>query len=286
MSEREDTILIEADTIGSALETLTERYGSEATIVSAERVRKGGVAGFFATEVVELVAIPPRSGHQPEPESQVSGRSDAGSGAGAIGGVNSVFARMLESAEQAETDLGVGAHVAVLEKPEAEQPTTPAVSTEANAPRSPVNGIRWDVPRLIEIGLPGSLIEDLMHLDPDDDIGHIERLAQSVAPLIGAMPAEPHRMIGTREARHSEHLDFTDRARPVHLVLARGDELDVTKPPPAIVSWTDDGAAPTAIAVAWQTGATLGWSISGEGTIRRVTAVDAALAIRHLLETV
>jgi hypothetical protein len=127
------------------------------------------------------------------------------------------------------------------------------------------------------------LIEDLMHLDPDDDLAHVERLARSIAPLTGEPPAEPHRVIGTRDGRHSAHVEFTDRARPVHLILAEGDELDVTKPPPAIVSWTHDVAAPTAIAVAWQTGAVLGWSASANGSIRRATPVDAALAIRRLL---
>jgi hypothetical protein len=68
-------------------------------------------------------------------------------------------------------------------------------------------------------------------------------------------------------------------------VLGLGDQLDVTKPPPAVVSWADEAAAPTAIAVAWQTGATLGWAGSRDGQIRRITPVDAALSVRRLLVT-
>lgn len=90
-------------------------------------------------------------------------------------------------------------------------------------------------------------------------------------------------MIGTQEGRHTADQEITDRSRPVHLVLASGDQLDVTKPPPAIVSWAHDASAPTAIAVAWQTGATLGWAGSSDGRISRVTPVDAALAVRRLV---
>ena len=152
-------------------------------------------------------------------------------------------------------------------------------------PASPVEGIRWDVSRLIEIGLPGSLIEDLMSLDPTDDLAHVEQLARSITPLTGQVPPQPHRMIGTHDGRHTADVEISDRSRPVHLVLAGGDQLDVTKPPPAIVSWAQDAAAPTAIAVAWQTGAILGWARSSDGRIGRITPVDAALAVRRLLVT-
>ena len=284
MSETPDTILIEADTIESALEALTERYGAEATIVSAERVRRGGVAGFFATEVVELVAIPPLTGRHldEKPADQVI---DDTADRSLTGGVDSAFAQLLDAAEQA--DLGIAApstSVATLERPAPDETTAQQETPKPPVQRqAPVEGIRWDVPRLIEIGLPGSLIEDLMSLDPTDDLAHVEQLARSIAPLTGEMPAEPHRMIGTQDGRHSAHEEITDRSRPVHLVLAHGDQLDVTKPPPAIVSWAHDAAAPTAIAVAWQTGATLGWAGSSDGRIRRITPVDAALAVRRLL---
>lgn len=286
MSETPDTILIEADTIESALEALTERYGSDATIVSAERVRRGGVAGFFATEVVELVAIPPLSGRhmQERPHDDII---EDTADAGLTGGVDSAFARLLDAAEQADSTANrPRTAVALLEHDPADQPPMSVSTGEQRPdPEAPVAGVRWDVSRLIEIGLPGSLIEDLMALDPADDLAHVERLGRSIEPLTGGLPAGPHRMIGTQSGRHSADPEISDRSMPVHLVLAEGDELDVTKPPPAIVSWAHDAAAPTAIAVAWQTGATLGWLTAGNGTVRRVTAVDAALAIRQLLET-
>ncbi len=279
MSEKPDTVLIEADTIESALEALTERYGAEATIVSAERVRRGGVAGFFATEVVELVAIPPLSGRHIE-EKPVDEVIDVGRGQPS--GVDSAFARLLDAAEQADV-ARPSSTVAVLDVPNPDEKPVADRSPDRPARRTAVEGIRWNVSRLIEIGLPGSLIEDLMSLDPTDDLAHVEQLARSIAPLTGDMPAEPHRMIGTQDGRHSADVEITDRSRPVHLVLAAGDQLDVTKPPPAIVSWAHDTAAPTAIAVAWQTGATLGWAGSGDGQVRRITPVDAALALRRLL---
>jgi hypothetical protein len=281
MSEKPDTVLIEADTIESALEALTERYGAEATIVSAERVRRGGIAGFFATEVVELVAIPPMSGRHIE-ETPVGQVIDDTVGRGLAGGVDSAFAQLLDAAEQADI-ARPSTTVAVLDHPTPDEKPVVDRATERPARRTPVEGIRWDVSRLIEIGLPGSLIEDLMSLDPTDDLAHVEQLARSITPLTGNMPAKPHRMIGTQHGRHAADVEITDRSRPVHLVLAAGDQLDVTKPPPAIVSWAHDAAAPTAIAVAWQTGATLGWAGSSDGQIRRITPVDAALAVRRLL---
>lgn len=284
MSETPDTILIEADTIESALEALTERYGTEATIVSAERVRRGGVAGFFATEVVELVAIPPLSGRHLE-EKATDYVIDDTNDRTLSGGVDSAFAQLLDAAEQADVGIArpsVG--VATLERPAADrQPAPESAPKEPVRDSVPVEGIRWDVPRLIEIGLPGSLIEDLMTLDPTDDLAHVEQLARSLTPLTGDTPAGPHRMIGTQDGRHAASQEFTDRSRPVHLVLAHGDQLDVTKPPPAIVSWAHEAAAPTAIAVAWQTGATLGWAGSSDGEIRRITPIDAALAVRRLV---
>ncbi|MDH3248358.1 MAG: hypothetical protein OEQ47_05325 [Acidimicrobiia bacterium] len=282
MSDKPDTILIEADTIESALEALTERYGAEATIVSAERVRRGGIAGFFATEVVELVAIPPLSGRHLD-ETPTDGVIDDTIGRGPGGGVDSAFAQLLDAAERSDIGVaGPSTSVAVLDHPTRGTPAADA-APERLRREAPVEGIRWDVSRLIEIGLPGSLIEDLMLLDPTDDLAHVEQLARSIAPLTGVLPAQPHRMIGTQEGRHTAHVEITDRSRPVHLVLAHGDQLDVTKPPPAIVSWAHDAAAPTAIAVAWQTGATLGWAGSSDGRVRRITPVDAALAVRRLM---
>ncbi len=284
MSETPDTVLIEADTIESALEALTERYGAEATIVSAERVRRGGVAGFFATEVVELVAIPPLSGRHVG-EKPAGDVIDDTAGRGLTGGVDSAFARLLDAAEQADTGVaGTPTSVALLDRPTpADAPAADEAPDRARRRPTPVEGIRWDVTRLIQMGLPGSLIEELMSLDPADDLAHIEQLARSIAPLTGDLPAEPHRMISTHDGRHAAHEEITDRSRPVHLVLSVGDQLDVTKPPPAIVSWSHDAAAPTAIAVAWQTGATLGWAGSSDGAIKRITPVDAALAVRRLV---
>lgn len=284
MPEKPDTILIEADTIESALEALTEQYGSEATIVSAERVRRGGVAGFFATEVVELVAIPPLEGRHLGDRTADEPSDDAPVPNGLEGGVDSAFARLLDAAEQTEVDIrDRSTDVAVLDRPAETASAPEPVAGRQPLRESPVEGIRWDVPRLIEMGLPGSLIEKLMSLDPSDDLAHVEQLARSFAPLTGKLPAKPHQMIGAQRGRHASETEFADRSRPVHLVLARGDQLDATKPPPAIVSWADDDAAPTAIAVAWQTGAILGWGGSGDGQIRRATPVDAALAVRRLL---
>lgn len=53
------TLTIEADTVEDALARLNAEAGPEARILRAGRSRRGGVAGFFAREVVEIVAEVP-----------------------------------------------------------------------------------------------------------------------------------------------------------------------------------------------------------------------------------
>ena len=75
-----------------------------------------GVAGFFATEVVELVAIPPLTGRHLEakPADEVI---DDTTGRAPTDGVDSAFAQLLDAAEQADIGLtGTAQNVAVLEE--------------------------------------------------------------------------------------------------------------------------------------------------------------------------
>ena len=47
-------LLLEGDNLESLLSRVRDEYGPSAQIVSAERMRTGGVAGFFAKERYEL----------------------------------------------------------------------------------------------------------------------------------------------------------------------------------------------------------------------------------------
>lgn len=328
MSEIANTVLIEADSVESALEKLTEEFGPGATIVSAERVRRGGLAGFFATEGIELVAIPqtgateaPAAEPQPNPPQQVEG-------------VDNAFARLLAAAEIGDaspvmpTQLNAGnPAVTTITPPEVAKPVTPTPAppsisaplemakreailsienptrsgqlelpfgtepeaTVVLAPQTSLpspTGRRWDLSSLINAGLPAAFISELTSLDPSDDIAHITTIARRVEPLTGVIPGGTHKFLGSRWQRLQAATDLTDGDGPLHLVLDGTNEEFTTARPPQIISWTDESAAPRAIALAIQTGAVLGWGMSSTFGARanRMTPVDAALAIRNLLE--
>ncbi len=60
VDEREDaTLVVEADTAEEALSLARQRLGVDLEVRSARRVERGGVAGFFAREVVLVEAAPP-----------------------------------------------------------------------------------------------------------------------------------------------------------------------------------------------------------------------------------
>lgn len=301
MPDQAETILIEADSVESALHRLNEEYGSGAKIVSAERVRRGGIGGFFATEGIELVAIPPAVG-TPPPEQATSAM--APTAAQETGdGVESVFAQLLEVAERGDSSP----MTAMVEGPPPEvstrqprlgvpslppAPTATVTVTEPDLvqtpkPRQVVSGRHWDVSRLIQAGLPGAIIGQLTALDPADDIAHIGALAVSLQEITGDVPPGAHRLIGERAPRLMSAAGLAEGDGPLHVVLDESRDQFTTARPPQIVSWTHESAAPRAIALALQTGAVLGWGMSSTfaSSAIRLTAIDAAIAIRNLMET-
>lgn len=80
--------------LSALLDQVRRELGAEASIVAADRIRQGGVAGFFATETFEVVASPSssngaRSATEPQSESVsepiAKPRSRRGTGPGAAG---------------------------------------------------------------------------------------------------------------------------------------------------------------------------------------------------------
>jgi hypothetical protein len=63
----DDQLIVEAPSAEAALELVAERLGTQAKIAGVERVRRGGVGGFFARELVRVTATAhdPASGPQP-----------------------------------------------------------------------------------------------------------------------------------------------------------------------------------------------------------------------------
>ncbi len=262
------TVVIEADTVEDALARVSRELGPDARIVSADRTRKGGIAGFFAREVVALVAELPAENADSAPGDTPSLAETDPNLPAAPRGLDSAFARLLAEAEMAESATGApakGAHVSSGRSPSG---STPAV--------------RWDAGRLLELGLPERVVQCIADLDPGDDAAHITTLATSFAPICGPMPEGPHRLVGSsgKRARATRDQDL-----PIHLVLDGSDLPDWLPATPAIISWSRPQAAPRAIAMALFTGATLGWwQPCGSARIRRVTPLDAAFTLRELME--
>jgi hypothetical protein len=263
-----NTVVIEADTVEQALQRLSVEVGTDARIVRADRVRRGGIAGFFAREVVEIEAELPTAAL-----------------AAPAGGVDAVFGRMLAEAE--ETLAVQQRPVPVVTVTAPPPPPLPAPIERAVAPKGVVT-IGWDTARMLEIGLPGALVQAVAALDPSDDLGHITALTTVLAPVCGPFPEGAHRLVGPRADRLRAAVALPESEDGLlHLVV--GDELPESLPGvPSLVSWVTDRGAARAISLALGTGAKLGYGIgSGFGApVRRISAVEAALAVRDLMERI
>lgn len=261
-------VTIEADTVEEALARVTSELGPDATIVSAERVRRGGIAGFFAREVIELIAEPGGALpilEAPAPEAPAIVAPPAPEAP--TGGVETAFQRLLAAAEE---DTPVVARPVVRETPPT--PTGPYV--------------RWDAGRLLDLGLPERLVQQVADLEPAADLAHLGSLAGAFQDICGEVPNGPHTMLGARMDRLATATDLVNGIGPLHVVLSDDPLPEMLPTVPAVVSWVTDEAAPRAIAMALGTGATLGWSMSSTfgSAARRVTPLDAAIAIRDLME--
>ncbi len=292
-------ITIEADTVESALAAVAERLGPGARIIAANRVRRGGLAGFFAREVVEVVAAPSDSETEPP---AISAPGDAPSGTTPTG-VDGALEQMLAAADEASFAEVLGRTLVAtapnpsatppeppsppLEPPRSDQadPVDPAPSTPTPSP-TPVPGVRWDVARLLEAGMPSSLVETLAGLDPTDDVAHLATLARALAPLCGPIPAGPGQLVGPRAARLAAAIPDRPSGDWLHVVVGDDDAPAALTRTPTLVSWVSDLGAVAAIRIAVATGASLGYGMgSGFGApARRVTALDAAWAVRELME--
>ena len=65
----DDQLIVEAPTAEEALEVVADRLGTRARIAGVERVRRGGVGGFFARELVRVIA----TGDEAAPHTQRDG---------------------------------------------------------------------------------------------------------------------------------------------------------------------------------------------------------------------
>ncbi len=300
-----DLLVVEAPSAEEALAAVTEQLGADARIVSAERVRRGGIAGFFAREMVQLRA---------------TRASDAASlarlGARAAIGASRLrraptFERALEEALDGVASEPAAA--APVPAPGSEGPAVPAASASGPAVAG-FGSVAWSPDELVRIGLPYGLIEAVARLAPKDDLGWVGAIAGWVARFCAPPPDGAALVVGPHADRLARALELplvrcpqlprnegtvcvafeegcadlawlarAQAGRFVHAVLGGEGSARLREWHPKVVSWVEAGGVVEALRWCGQVGAVLGYGLVG-GRLVRATPVDVALAIRDLVE--
>jgi hypothetical protein len=111
---RRDQVTVEAETVEEALVEVSAQLGTDAEIMRAQKVHRGGVGGFFAKEMVQLTARKRRVGGVPLRREQ-SRR----------GGIADVLERLAQDADAEDGDFRT-----VLQRELAAQPDEPEATAE------------------------------------------------------------------------------------------------------------------------------------------------------------
>ena len=121
-------VTVLARTAEEAHEAITNELGLGCTIVSVERVRSGGMGGFFATELVRLVAAPKGSERA---RADVASFASADDLVFALPGGGDQFAARLQQELAALTTKGIQAADATMNRPGPAQ-ATPAIAARSH----------------------------------------------------------------------------------------------------------------------------------------------------------
>jgi hypothetical protein len=298
-------IIVEAETAEEALAEIHETLGPQAKIVDAQRVRRGGIGGFFSREVIELTAEAPR-----------------------IASVGDALAQMVASVEEPifsrilEREMTTTAEPLLPRIPEAPASRFATASglavnetTGVSAAADQRQGaVKWSAERMRKVGIPHSIVAAVGDLDPSDDLAWVSAIARAVQGLCRGVPAGDAALVGARADRLCEGLglgwygapqetpeagsvgllaDGSDIAwldaaiggRWLHLVT---DDADLGWLPagrqPLVVSWTRKRGVGAALTIAQKEGASLGYAVGANGYPVAATPVDVAMAIRALME--
>jgi hypothetical protein len=296
-------VKVEAETAEEALAEIHETLGPQAKIVDAQRVRRGGIGGFFSREVIELTAEAPR-----------------------VASVEDALAQMVASVEEP-----IFSRILEREMTTTAEPFMPRIA-EAPASRFGASGlaatgttgvmagdrrpgtVKWSAERMRKVGIPHSIVAAVGDLDPSDDLAWVTAIARTVQGLCRGVPAGDAALVGARADRLCEGLglawfgapqqtptagsigllaDDSDTAwldaaigdRWLHLVT---DDSDLGWLPagrqPLVVSWTRKRGVGAALTIAQKEGASLGYAVGANGHPVPATPVDVAMAIRALME--
>ena len=218
------TTVIEADTAEEALGLIHERLGATARILEARRVRRGGIGGFFAREVVQMHAAPPeepssaRAGATADPGDVVlSPPVDAGdeSPQAAAAPIDRLLAQAEETSDVVNfatflrEQLGRDGGATTSQAAEADSwsPATvshiaaqPVPATAADmgdpCPLGDDDAPRWSTTTLIRLGLPGALVRAMEIDDATDDLAWTTALATALRSLCRPLPTGRALLVG------------------------------------------------------------------------------------------
>lgn len=235
------SLVIEADTAAEALAEVGSRLGSDAEIVSADKVHRGGWKGFFARETVQLVARARPAAAAPTPHTEL-----------ATDGVAAVLAAMTREAESQEATFGevlrrefartVDATPAPASAPAgvapssddvpAAAPASPAPPGQALArePRPAAPSVGWSTDELLDLRVPAVVVAACEGLDPTDDTAWVLAIAGMVGSWCRPLPQGNSILVGPRAHQLGRALDVklvepgeaVGRARSVALRTSGG----------------------------------------------------------------
>lgn len=280
------TVTVEASSAERALAEVKARLGPDAVILDARKVRKGGVAGFFATELVRLEARPGDGGADAfgdslraalaEPDHDPEGNPDEGVQVIAVG----------PGSRLRQGNDPVRPQQPVQGDPVAAAPSEPGAWRLAGE-------MRWDSGRLARLDVPAQILDAVIGVDPRDDLGWIAAIAGAVAPWCRPLPRGEAAFVGPGSGRLAAALgqsDDTGRHSGVerygHLVVDERGTWDLSFGDEVLaVSWSRVGGAPTALRFAASTGLVLGYGMADAlgAPALRLSAVDVALTLRALV---
>lgn len=297
-------LVVEEETAEAALERISAELGPDARIVSAERVRRGGIAGFFAKEVVQLTAERPRRHEAAETLARMSAQ--------AARTARSV-ASFSETLERAMTTDPAQVEVNTAPVPSVVRAAAGAVGSVSGSPVTALGEVDWSPDSLVRLGLPFALIERVAKLAPRDDLEWIEAIVHWLAPFAGPLPEGPFLLIGPRagdlaaalgipHARCPEvpagsgsvavssdpgcpdlgWLAEVQAGRWVHAVVGGACWESVLGLAPKAVSWVGADAVVPAVRACAREGLPFGYGTVGSSVVR-ARPIEVALAIRSLV---
>lgn len=304
-------ITVEAPTAEEALEEVSTLLGSDARILEARKVHRGGVAGFFAREMVQLTAQ--RAGPEAAAEPGSVGAATAAR-AGEAPRTPGASRSFRDTLERLVTVADTASQLAAARRAAPSTAAAPPPGAEEGGP--PVSGmgeVAWSPDELIRVGLSFGLTESIVRLSPRDDLDWVWAIARIASGLCRPLPQGPALLVGPRAdslaavlrvpAVHQPnlaqdvgtvYLPGDARAadpswvaqiqgdRWLHLVAGGEGWEELLALGPRVISWVGRGTLVPALRACAENDLILGYGTFGDRVLR-AQPVDVALAIRDMV---